>query len=453
MEIYDVTKASVVLNNLNDKNFLKKVDYYKEHFSDLNILINLKNNELTQKNINYLFELLNQLDLNNINVYFELNETPFTKKEFRAINKFNNLLKSKSKQLMFKENTIMWTFDEIKNTYKTLYTIVDKSKLLTTPFDKLMFYYKNVADRIYFVDENDDLSKLKSSSVYGVTNYKDIRCVGFTMLLKYLIALNNDKNLKCYSARVIINKNGKEESHRVNYVYINDEKIRGLYYLDATWGSKENEKDVMNLSFFMIPLNDIKLFSNIDLRCDEISPFCYFTNDFTPNCCLPCVNTNVRNTLADLSIINLENARENFKQNILEKCKTKSADYVLKMQNYLKSNKSFSNARLEYSFLKSVCNKIKTLSFEPDYDLIINALWQTCLVCYDMDFSTAKTYIEQVIAKTKQCSFKSFVPGAKNCFAVLSKIEYSKKQAREQEIEQIKQQKVNKNKKEDKIIK
>ncbi len=439
-------------------NTQNQINYYKNKFNRFHVDIELDSYD----DYNSLEIILQNVKNTNINMEcfdfsVQLTKNLFSKKEVENLNMFESTLAKQNSTLFFKEFNTLWNIDEYNNAFNFINDTIKKIKDKNlSPLEQLLVAYKTVTDKIYNKEDKTD-NALLSRTILGVSNSSHISCMGYSEWLKEICNGLNDKNIVCYSnSYKLYPKNLKDENnavgHQFNVIYINDDKynIKGFYCLDACWDSKARLDDIMGLSFFLIPFDDLKFYANYEVEPQPNNPFEYFISSEKP-LIFSYSNGKVEKLLTNQSFVDLNELREKFKNTILKQYVLKDDENKLKDIQDRLSTTPFKGDYLEYTFLKYACNKIKQHSVVVNYEDIINALLQVCVKVDKMTVENAQEYIKSVVAKTKKVSFESFVKGAKNVFATIAFAEHNRRKTLQEQIEKRKQivrEKIKKQKKE-----
>lgn len=123
-----------------------------------------------------------------------------------------------------------------------------------SPAESIFYIYNMVKKRIYN-EENQGEKLTKSRSVTDILNGDKIVCTGFSNLLAAIANILHIPVEVSYWDDIA----DKTAGHSANVVYLNDPKynICGVYAIDATWDSRENEEDTEyenNIEHFLIPM-------------------------------------------------------------------------------------------------------------------------------------------------------------------------------------------------------
>ena len=148
------------------------------------------------------------------------------------------------------------TLKELIEMYNKLLTLIKEVKDKNySPAEKLFYAYNIVKSRIYKKEEKHEDETI-SRNLAEILKCKKIVCEGFSNFLLGLCEV-----LEIPTEKIIwIHKNKRKSGHDTVAVYLNDEKynIHGIYAIDPTWDSKENEKDTTYKQYirhFLVPMN------------------------------------------------------------------------------------------------------------------------------------------------------------------------------------------------------
>lgn len=148
------------------------------------------------------------------------------------------------------------TLKELIEMYNKLLTLIkDVKDKNYSPAEKLFYAYNIVKSRIYKKEEKHEDETI-SRNLTEILKCKKIVCEGFANFLLGLCEV-----LEIPAEKIIwIHKSKRKAGHDTVAVYLNDEKynIHGIYAIDPTWDSKENEKDTTYKQYirhFLVPMN------------------------------------------------------------------------------------------------------------------------------------------------------------------------------------------------------
>ncbi len=421
----------------------EKLKYSKNHFSTFKISIDLSD----YSNFEVFAKILDCIKKANIKLSdcefdVELKKGLLPLNSYKNIREFYSYLTANKIAFSFKEYNMTWTIKQVEDTYKQIAKTVKKLKSnKLSPFEQILCAYREITNRIY-TTENKKENSLLSRSIYGICNSDKIVCTGYAEWVYEVFKMLNNNNIKVYACSVdlIDEYKGTTTGHRTNIVYLKDEKynIEGFYSLDSCWDSKKDAESVMTLKNCLIPIDDLKFYQPRVIVSSNTNPFIYLLNEHKPSTMLDAINSNVRNVLNEQNFVNMQDEREIYKQIVLNKYENYAVDYNDESYKNLLDNLNnpnfFKGSVLEYTFLKSVCNKIKqktSIINDLDYEKALS------VVCKNVDNMTQEQtddYVKKVIDKTKNEAFKAFSYGAKNSFAIISKAELTRSQQRAKEI-------------------
>lgn len=148
------------------------------------------------------------------------------------------------------------TLKELIEMYNKLLTLIkDVKDKNYSPAEKLFYAYNIVKSRIYKKEEKHEDETI-SRNLAEILKCKKIVCEGFANFLLGLCDV-----LEIPTEKIIwIHKSKRKAGHDTVAVYLNDEKynIHGIFAIDPTWDSKENEKDTTYKQYirhFLVPMN------------------------------------------------------------------------------------------------------------------------------------------------------------------------------------------------------
>ena len=192
----------------------------------------------------------------------------FSQKELDNLSKIEKVAKKFGVTVGVFDYEDVFTYNEVANADRIIKENVSEiNKHNFSTLEKLLYAYLLVSAKLYNKEIEEKESSSQSRSIYGVLNSDKIVCTGFANYLKAISKELNDNNLKVFSnfvkTKIVENNaNTKFGLHENNIVYIKDDKykIDGFYYLDPTWDSIKNGKNL--LSYFLLEIGQIK--SNLD---------------------------------------------------------------------------------------------------------------------------------------------------------------------------------------------
>lgn len=148
------------------------------------------------------------------------------------------------------------TLKELIEMYNKLLTLIkDVKDKNYSPAEKLFYAYNIVKSRIYKKEEKHEDETI-SRNLAEILKCKKIVCEGFANFLLGLCDV-----LEIPTEKIIwIHKSKRKAGHDTVAVYLNDEKynIHGIFAIDPTWDSKQNEKDTTYKQYirhFLVPMN------------------------------------------------------------------------------------------------------------------------------------------------------------------------------------------------------
>lgn len=156
-------------------------------------------------------------------------------------------------------NTLSIDIDEYRQTIEYIQGIIELvSSHRLSPLEKMLYAYDIVRDRVYKLESGDE-SPYKSRDLTQVIVGDRIVCSGFSKILGAVLTELGIRN-KVQLLRNNVEGNG----HARNVCYIRDDKygVEGIYYMDATFGSKKREGDdsyLKNYEYFARSQMDMEL--------------------------------------------------------------------------------------------------------------------------------------------------------------------------------------------------
>ncbi len=381
--------------------------------------------------------------------YINAKKDMFSTQEIANIKKFEEFLDENATTLFIKEDNALWNILEINKANEFVDDCVKEIKRHNlSPFEEFMYAYKMTTNNVY-TSENSTEHSLMSRSIYGVTNSDKIVCVGYATLLKEICNRLNTPGLKCYSSSVNLTKKDSglyDGSHRLNVVELVDEKygISGLYHADACWDSIVDNNATMTLNYCLLSFNDVKLLSNVNI-CPRIEDGClYLYSDDRPSGVL--YNCNAKNLefIKQLNVIDVDKERKRFANAVLNgmQMSGKSTEEIEKMKKQLDSP-TFQKSVIEYTFLRSIVEKIKKNTTPITYQNYVDALTHVCS-CEGKNILQTKEYVDKVVSTTKDKSFQQFIPGAKHPFYILSRADFNRRTELRKHFDELRQKRLNK---------
>ena len=156
-------------------------------------------------------------------------------------------------------NTLSIDIDEYRQTIEYIQGIIELvSSHRLSPLEKMLYAYDIVRDRVYKLESGDE-NPYKSRDLTQVIVGDRIVCSGFSKILGAVLTELGIRN-KVQLLRNNVEGNG----HARNVCYIRDDKygVEGIYYMDATFGSKKSEGDdayLKNYEYFARSQIDMEL--------------------------------------------------------------------------------------------------------------------------------------------------------------------------------------------------
>lgn len=279
---FDYEKIKFKLNLPIDLSYENEEQYYSlDHITiyecnDLNIDFNIFNNKIDILSDKLKKAFPNkEIDINSKNINCVINEEYIENKEliYRFINKYKNfniliyindykilanLLNDNeypNLQVGFKNSDEIISYKEFYDMYYKLNEIVEFINYYNlSPLEKVLLVYDIVKANKYKKEKQGENYGI-SRNLNEIINNDKIVCVGFSNLIDFLL-----KNLGIKSNTMILGYENKNIRHERNYIFLKDEKynIDGMFFLDATWDSKKNDKYLDNYLYFLKPFNFFK---------------------------------------------------------------------------------------------------------------------------------------------------------------------------------------------------
>ena len=369
-------------------------------------------------------------DISDITFFVNLRDNLFSRSEFENLKKFNKILKTQNTKLYFKEYEVLWEVEEVEKTYQYLNNIIEEisSKNLSS-LEKFLYAYKKIAENVYS-DDKTLKSPTMTHSLFSLQNNGHIVCRNYSTMLNEIINGLNDENLHCFSCGVNIfdNKDKRLGAHSINIVEIKDDKysINGMYVSDCTWDSSKETDGPITLNYCLIPINDLKFYKNYSFTPSTNNSFQYFLEDDNSMCIYSYQNNVTLDVLKFQHVLDIDAKREEYKNYLLGK--------EPNLKKYLQTI-PFSQDKVEYRFVKNLCNKIKHNSTVVPYPALLSA-FTTSLIAQNVP--NAREYAESVLNTSKIRSYHYFIYGAKNCVFNTAKKEFDRKNAIRQEMLELK---------------
>lgn len=210
-----------------------------------------------------IFGVLKSSNINPSNIEFAVDEEQrrFNASEWAQFREIDKFFSKQGVNFGFEDRYKIWGIQEVETANKKIVETADEiRKFDLSPYEKLLMSYLKVTSRKY-VNEEEHEHSADSRSVFGVLNSDKIVCVGYAELLKAITEELGDENIQIYKNHVACSSDGKviDGYHSNIIIHIKDEKygINGFYYLDPTWDSGHENKNIPEISYFMVPLSDI----------------------------------------------------------------------------------------------------------------------------------------------------------------------------------------------------
>ena len=156
-------------------------------------------------------------------------------------------------------NTLSIDIDEYRQTIEYIQGIIELvSSHRLSPLEKMLYAYDIVRDRVYKLESGDE-SPYKSRDLTQVIVGDRIVCAGFSKILGAVLTGLGIRNMV-----QLLRNNVEGNGHARNVCYIRDDKygVEGIYYMDATFGSKKREVDdayLKNYEYFARSQMDMEL--------------------------------------------------------------------------------------------------------------------------------------------------------------------------------------------------
>ncbi len=231
--ITDIKEIEKILKKENIPRIFKKSPVIVEitNFNDLPI-------KLLNKGKKIKFKLLNM----NYTEIIKVLTSPYVHENVSFYDKFNEGMEISLKD-MIKVYEKLLTFAKVplENKY--------------SPAESFYYIYNVLKKRIYKEEDKKD-EESKSRGLKEVLNGDKIVCVGYSNLFAAICSVL-DLPVEICSW---VPTDNSESGHVSNIVYLNDPKYNlfGIYAIDTTWDSKQNEYDTEyenDISHFLIPLD------------------------------------------------------------------------------------------------------------------------------------------------------------------------------------------------------
>lgn len=257
------------------------IDYNTDSYNDLDetIIYECENLDIDfyelYKNIDKInnklkdsFPGINEfLDKNNL--IFFTNDNDFNVSIFSFIKKYKNLnvlisvdnyksLVENLKDEDYPNLKILFNNSEEAVYYKDFYLMFSKLNEIIkfinhynlSPLEKVLLVYDIVKANEYN-EENKNEDYSTSRNLNRIINSDKIVCVGFSNLIDFLLT-----NLGFECNKISLEYKDKDFGHQRNFIKLKDDKygIDGIFFLDATWDSKRDEKYLDNYYCFLKPI-------------------------------------------------------------------------------------------------------------------------------------------------------------------------------------------------------
>ena len=172
----------------------------------------------------------------------EILRSPYIHENVTFYDKYNEGKEMSLKDLIEMYNKLLSIIEEVK----------DKNY---SPAESLFYAYNIVKSRIYKKEESHEDETI-SRSLAEILKCDKIVCAGFA---NYLFGLCGVLDIPVEKI-LWTPKNEKKAGHDSIAVYLNDDKynIHGIFAIDPTWDSKQNEKDTTYQQYirhFLVPMN------------------------------------------------------------------------------------------------------------------------------------------------------------------------------------------------------
>lgn len=261
------------------------------------------------------------INFDDCNFNISLTKDKFNANEWQNIYKFANALEKEGKTICFKEATTVWTLQEVINANNKIDITAEKIKNANlSPLEQFISAFKTVSSRVYTEEGLYDSSFL-SRSIYGVLNTDKIVCVGYANWLEAIIEKLGSENLICVKHSTEVTDRNGTGGHSSNVVYIKDEKygIEGLYYADACFSSAKSYDETLDLTFCLVPLEDMQHLHGSVMKPREENPFFAFLSTEKPkDAILSFYNRNAVEFFGKHNIFDANQLRLKFKENLLK---------------------------------------------------------------------------------------------------------------------------------------
>ncbi len=259
--------------------FLDKYENCSYSYYYNKILLKLNHEQIFNKDLfNQIIDIINdseQLD-DNIDLLICDDAIKYSDEQMKRVEDLFNFCSSHNINCYFRQGRTNFSLEEIKNAKKQILDFANKVKSQNlSPIEQLLSVYFHVTKREYKDSINETRIEL-SRTVYGVLNFNYIICVGFSELFEAIMNEINTKDVKIYQNSLVVNNS----RHSDLIVYVKDKKynVDGYYFLDPTYDSRYDRPQAYRLSFFLIPLNDMKKI-NSTITLDDYTELNYTSRD------------------------------------------------------------------------------------------------------------------------------------------------------------------------------
>ena len=242
-------------------------------FSKINILFDVSNLGLGQKDIDYAMQFLRLLKNNNIEFTFALQmlnkntlmnqgiPTMLTEDQIQKIKTFEARLVD----VELVENVCIqeglgcpaFTIKDIENVNLFVHKVVEKiHKLNLSPFETVIYLHDFCGK--FFYNQKIKEDKAMSRVLAGVLKSGNIVCVGYSVMFKSIIDALNNPHIKAFLNKAVWEK--FSGGHANNLIFIEDAKyqIKGAYIEDATFDAKIANVKHNCLTHCLYPIHNIK---------------------------------------------------------------------------------------------------------------------------------------------------------------------------------------------------
>ncbi len=121
--------------------------------------------------------------------------------------------------------------------------VIKVNKTMFSPFEKAMYAYDLVRDRVYKKSSNEN-NPATSRELSYVLFGEEIVCLGFANIYNCVLQKLGIKSNVCY----LMPSAGAKEGHARNIMYVNDDKydIKGIYFSDTTFDAKRKDNNFLH---------------------------------------------------------------------------------------------------------------------------------------------------------------------------------------------------------------